>query len=258
MHAATVDQGGAGGNTVGMQGYQQQAYQEPPVGQSRQLHQGVAQFMNGVYAWMAAGLAITAAVAYGISQSSQALLMFFNPAGGMTGLGWVAALAPLGILLIFGSRLMSMSRGAATAIFLLLAVSYGVTFSIIPLIFSVGAIFKAFVATTGMFAAMAVFGYVTKKDLTGIGQFLIMALFGIIIASLVNAFFVQSAAASIGIDILIVLVFAGLTAYDTQKVKQVYLVNGAVGNLAILGALMLYLDFINMFRAILYLMNSNE
>lgn len=214
--------------------------------------------MNGVYAWMAGGLAVTAGVAYGISQSQAALLTFFNPMGGLTGLGWVAMLAPLGILLLFGSRMMNMSRAGATGLFMVLAVSYGVMFSIVPIIFSVGAIFKALVATTGMFAAMALFGYTTKKDLSGIGQFLIMALFGIIIASLVNVFFVQSAAAAFGIDVLIVLVFAGLTAYDTQKIKQVYLVHGAVGNLAIMGALMLYLDFINMFRALLYLLNSNE
>ncbi|MCA9652525.1 MAG: Bax inhibitor-1/YccA family protein [Myxococcales bacterium] len=241
-----------------MQGYQQQPYQQPHMGQGPQLHQGVVQFMNGVYAWMAAGVAVTAAVAWGISQSPQALLTFFNPYGGMTGLGWVALLAPLGILLIFGSRLMSMSRGAATAIFMLLAVCYGVTFSLIPLLFSVGAIFKAFVATMGMFGAMAAFGYFTKKDLSGMGQFLLMALFGIIIASLVNLLFVHSLGAHMAIDVLVVLVFAGLTAYDTQKLKQIYLVHGAVGNIAILGALNLYLDFINIFRSLLYLMNSNE
>ncbi len=246
-----------------MQGYHQQPAspqpQGPHVGGSPQLHSGVAEFMNGVYGWMSIGLAITAAVAWGISQSAQALQLFFDfNTGGMTILGWVAMLGPLGILLIFGSRLMSMSRGAATAIFLTLAVMYGMTFSILPIIFSLGAIFKAFIATTGMFAAMAAFGYFTKKDLSGIGQFLLMALFGIIIASIVNAFFVQSAMASMAIDVVVVLVFAGLTAYDTQKIKQVFLVHGAVGNLAILGALHLYLDFINIFRSLLYLMSSSD
>lgn len=243
------------------QGYQQQpAYEphEPHVGRSPQLNAGVAQFMNGVYAWMAAGVAVTAAVAYGISQSPAALTTFFNPYGGMTGLGWVALLAPLGILLIFGRRMMSMSRGAATAIFMALAICYGVTFSIVPLIFQMGTIFMAFVSTMGMFGAMSLFGYVTKKDLSGLGQFLLMAVFGIIIASLVNMVFVHSYTAHLGINILVVLVFAGLTAYDTQKLKQIYLVHGAVGNIAILGALNLYLDFINIFWALLNLFGSRE
>lgn len=241
-----------------MQGYQQQPAYEPGIGRGTQLNTGVAQFMNGVYAWMTAGVAVTAAVAYGISTSMQALLTFFNPRGGLTGLGWVVALAPIVLILLFGSRMMSMSRGAATAIFMVLAVCYGVTFSIIPLAYAGVTIFKAFAATMGMFAAMSIFGYVTKKDLTGIGQFLVMALFGVIIASLVNAFFVQSHAAHMGIDILVVLIFAGLTAYDTQKLKQIYLVHGAVGNLAILGALNLYLDFINIFISLLHLFGGSR
>lgn len=242
-----------------MQGYHQQpASPQPQMGRSPQLNTGVVQFMNGVYAWMAAGIAVTAAVAWGISQSPEALQMFFDfRNGGMTILGWVAMLSPLGILLIFGGRLMSMSRGAAVAIFMLLAVCYGVTFSLVPLFFSLGSIAQAFIATVGMFAGMAAFGYFTKKDLTGMGQFLLMALFGIIIASVVNIF-VQSHAAHMAIDVVIVLVFAGLTAYDTQKIKQIYLVHGAVGNLAVVGALNLYIDFIAMFRALLHLMSSGE
>lgn len=257
---SAVDPHLGGGKTVVMQGYHQQhASPQPPMGRSAQLNTGVTQFMNGVYAWMAAGIAVTAAVAWGISQSPQALQAFFDLRnGGMTILGWIAMLSPLGILLIFGGRLMSMSRGAAVGIFMLLAVCYGVTFSLVPLFFSIGSIAQAFIATIGMFAGMAAFGYFTKKDLSGIGQFLLMALFGIIIASLVNAFFVQSHTAHMAIDVVIVLVFAGLTAYDTQKIKQVYLVHGAGGNLAVVGALNLYIDFIAMFRALLHLMSSSD
>ena len=241
-----------------MQGYQQQPAYQPGTGRGTQLNTGVAQFMNGVYAWMTAGVAVTAAVAYGISTSMAALLTFFNPHGGLTGLGWVVALAPIVLILIFGSRMMNMSRGAATAIFMVLAVCYGVTFSIIPIAYAGVTIFKAFAATMGMFAAMSLFGYVTKKDLSGIGQFLLMALFGVIIASIINAIFVQSQAAHMGIDILVVLIFAGLTAYDTQKLKQIYLVHGAVGNIAILGALNLYLDFINIFISLLHLFGGSR
>lgn len=245
-----------------MQGYQQQPAYQPGTGRGTQLNTGVTQFMNGVYACMAAGVAVTAAVAYGISTSPEALSMFFaaNARGGLSlsGLGWVVALAPIALILIFGSRMMTMSRGAATAVFMVLAVCYGVTFSIIPLAYAGVTIFKAFAATMGMFAAMSIFGYVTKKDLSGIGQFLLMALFGVIIASLINAFFVQSHAAHMGIDVLVVLIFAGLTAYDTQKLKQIYLVNGAVGNLAVLGALNLYLDFINIFISLLHLFGGSR
>ena len=247
-----------------MQGYQQQPaspqqQRQPHMAGSPQLNTGVAQFMNGVYAWMAAGLAVTAAIAWGISQSPEALQMFFDfNNGGFTGLGWVAVFAPLPIVFIFGSRMMNMSRGAAVAVFMVLSVTYGCTFSLLPLMFNVGAIFKAFFATTGMFAAMAAFGYVTKKDLTGFGQFLIMAVFGIIIAQVVNMFWVQSHSAHMAIDGIVVLVFAGLTAYHTQKIKQFYLVRGATGNIAIIGALSLYLDFINIFISLLHLFGGRE
>ena len=243
-----------------MQGYQQQpASPQPQMGRSPQLNTGVVQFMNGVYAWMAAGLAVTAAIAWGISQSPQALQMFFDfQGGGYTALGYVALFAPLAIIFLGGSRMMNMSRGAAVAVFMVLSILYGCTFSLVPLIFNVDTIFKAFFATTGMFAAMAAFGFITKKDLNGIGQFLIMVVFGIIIAQVVNMFFVQSAGASMAIDAVVVLVFAGLTAYHTQKIKQMYLVHGGTGNLAILGALSLYLDFINMFMALLRLFGSRD
>ena len=106
---------------------------------------------------------------------------------------------------------------------------------------------------TLMFAGMAVFGYVTKKDLTGVGQFLLMALIGAVIASLVNVFFLQSVGMSLVISAIVAVVAAGLTAYHTQAVKQLYLMNGGHGNLAILGALLLYVDFINLFLSLLRL-----
>jgi len=240
-----------------MQGYQQQPAYEPGIGRGTQLNTGVAQFMNGVYAWMAAGIGVTAAVAYGVGQSSAAMATFFGR-GGPTLLGYAAMFAPLILVLIFSNRLMNMSRGAATAIFMVVAVCYGVMFSVLPYVFSLGSIAQALISTVGMFAAMAAFGYFTKKDLTGVGQFLLMAVFGIIIASLINVFFVQSASASIGINIIIVIVFAGLTAYDTQKIKQHYLVHGGADNLAIVGALELYLDFINIFLALLRLFGSRD
>ena len=235
-----------------MQGYQQ--YPSPHAGPqgAPALHSGVAQFMSGIYLWMMVGVGVTAAVAYGIASSPQALSMFFSPTG-LTGLGWVAMLSPLGMLLLVRGRVMTMSPGGATAFFIVFAATEGLMFSMVPAFYPAATIGKALLATVGMFGGMALFGYITKKDLSGLGQFLLMGLIGIIIASLVNMIFVQSAAAHMGIDILILLVFAGLTAYDTQKLKQFYLMHGNRGNIAVIGALELYLDFINIFLSLLHL-----
>jgi FtsH-binding integral membrane protein len=240
-----------------MQGYQQ--YPSPGLSPSGQpaLHAGVAKFMSGIYMWMMAGVGVTAAVAYAVAASPQALGMFFSPTG-LTGLGWVAMLSPLGMLLLMRGRVMTMSPGGATAFFLIFAATEGLMFSMVPAFYPAAAIGKALLATVGMFAGMAAFGYITKKDLSGIGQFLMMALFGIIIASVINMVFVQSSAAHMGIDILILLVFAGLTAYDSQKLKQFYLMHGNRGNIAVIGALELYLDFINIFLSLLHLFSGRE
>lgn len=240
-----------------MQGYQQHpASDVSPTGRAA-LHTGVVKFMNGVYLWMMAGVGITAAVAWGISQSSAALGLFFTPTG-MSGLGWVAMFSPLIMLFIGRNRLQSWSPAGATAFFLVFASLFGIMFSTVPIVFGMASIAQALVSTVGMFAAMAAFGFLTKKDLSGMGQFLIMALFGLIIASIVNIFFVQSASAHFAIDAIIVLVFAGLTAYDTQKIKQTFLMHGAGGNVAVIGALTLYLDFINIFIHLLHLFGNRD
>jgi hypothetical protein len=241
-----------------MQGYQQ--HPSPGFSPSGHpaLHGGLSRFMSGIYLWMMIGVAVTAAVAWGVASSSQAMAMLFSPRGGLTGLGWVAMLAPLGMLLLMRGRVMTMSPGGATAFFVIFAATEGLMFSTVPIFFGMATIAKALLATVGMFGGMALFGFVTKKDLSGLGQFLLMALFGIIIASLINVFFVQSAAAHMGIDILVLLVFAGLTAYDTQKLKQFYLVHGNRGNIAVIGALELYLDFINIFLSLLHLFGRSD
>jgi FtsH-binding integral membrane protein len=240
-----------------MQGYQQQeAPGVSPRGRAA-LHGGVVQFMNGVYLWMMIGVGVTAAVAWGISQSNAALSLFYTPTG-MSALGWIALFSPLVMLFIARGRLQNWSPAGATAFFLVFAATFGIMFSTIPIVFGMASIAKALIATIGMFAGMAAFGFLTKKDLSGIGQFLLMALFGIIIASLVNVFFVQSAQMHMAIDIVCVLVFAGLTAYDTQQIKQFYLVHGNRGNVAVLGALNLYLDFINIFIHLLHLFGNRD
>lgn len=232
-----------------MSGYQQQPHSSAYVGgASVQLHDGVRSFMNGVYLWMAAGIGVTAAVAWGVSTSPQALVTIYG-----SGLRWVVLLAPLALAWILPGRIPSMSPGGAVAAFMAFAGTLGLALSYIPIVYSVSSIGMTLMATIGMFAGMAAVGYFTKKDLTGMGQFLVMALLGAIIASFVNVLFIGSFGMSTAISAIVAVVAAGLTAYHTQAVKQIYMVNGGRGNLAIVGALALYVDFINLFLSLLRL-----
>lgn len=211
-----------------------------------ELQSGVTKFMTGVYGWMTAGLGVTALTVAAIA-SSPAALNF------VLGLRWLVFLPVLAFVWIFASRAPRMEPGMASAMFLVFSAMMGVMIAPAVAFSSLGVIGLALLVTIGMFGAMALFGWVTKKDLSAWGQFLFMAVIGLILASLANAFFVQSVDFSLAISSLVVLVFAGFTAYDTQTIKQVYLVNGGRGNLAIVGALNLYLDFINIFVSLLRL-----
>ncbi|MBL4689536.1 MAG: Bax inhibitor-1/YccA family protein [Nannocystaceae bacterium] len=243
-----------------MTGYQQQPHSQQYVGGSQvQLTAGLRQFMAGVYAWMAAGIGLTAAVAVAGSQSDAVLGMMYGPSRmGLTMPGYVIVFAPLIVVMFLRSRMERMSGGGAVATFMGFAALLGLSFSAIPLIYQTASLAKIFLSTVGMFGAMAVLGFVTKKDLTGMGQFLTMALFGAIIASVVNGFFVGSFGMDTVISAVIAIVAAGLTAYHTQSIKQVYLVNGGRGNLAIIGALQLYVDFINLFLSLLRLFGNRN
>ncbi len=209
--------------------------------------------MNQVYLWMAAGVAITGAVAWGLSTRPSLLQTIWG--------------SPLGMLLSIGTFIGAialqrmvprMSRGTAAAGFFGYSAAMGVVLSYVPLAYPVGNIAAVMAATVGMFASMAVLGYVTKKDLSGMGQFFVMALIGAIIASLVNGFLIQNASLSLGISALIAAVSAGLTAYYTQAIKQLYLTRGGRGNLATLGALVLYINFINLFLSLLRLFGGSR
>jgi FtsH-binding integral membrane protein len=215
-----------------------------------QLSAGVDRFMAGVLAWMAAGLGVTGGIAFALSLFPDVVLGIF-----MSPLRWVVLLAPVVFVWVFASRAPRMSPSTALGAFLVYAALNGVFFAHIPLFFSATSIFSVFVVTSIMFAATALFGYVTKKDLSGWGRFLFMAVIGLIVAMIVSMFVPGM---SLWINILGVLLFSGLTAYDTQKIRQIYLVNGGVGNLAILGALNLYLDFINIFVFLLHLFGGNR
>lgn len=240
---------------------QQQWTQKPYVGGSRvELHKGVVQFMNGVYAWMAVGVAVTAAVSFGLASDPRTVAaIYMNSSGtGISMLGWILMLSPLAFAWFLPARIPKMERGMAVGAFMVFAALLGAAICYVPLVYQSTDIILAFGISAGMFAGMALIGYTTKKDLSGMGQFLIMALIGAVIASLVNVIFVGSMGMSLLISGVVVVVAAGLTAYHTQTVKQLYLMHGGKGNLAVLGALLLYVDFINMFLALLRLLGGSR
>lgn len=217
---------------------------------------GLRAYMLRVYNYMVLGLALTGAVAFFISTSPSIMGLFFTPTG-LSGLGWIAMLAPLAPVLIFMFGFQRMSPATAHLMFWLYAGLNGIGFSLIFLMFTGTEITRAFFITAGMFAGMSLIGYTTKRDLTGLGGFLMMGVIGLILASVVNIFLGSTGLMFI-ISVASVLIFAGLTAYDTQKIKEMYYQvdgDGAMSKSAIFGSLLLYIDFIVMFRNILFLMS---
>jgi hypothetical protein len=214
-------------------------------------------FMRGVYGWMAAGLGITALVAVSVASSPAVRMAVLNPMSLI-----VLIIAELGLVLMLSARINRLSAGAATGMFLAYSALNGATLSSIFLVYTASTISSAFVVSAGMFLAMSIYGTVTKRDLTSWGSFLFMGLVGMILASLVNMF-VRSSALAMLLNYVGVLVFVGLTAYDTQRLKDMgsYVPmndSTAVRRGAILGALTLYLDFINLFLIMLRLFSNRD
>ena len=178
-------------------------------------------------------------------------------------LGWIALIAPIGLVLALSFGMHRMSAGTAQALFWIYAALNGVGFSILFAAFTAESIFRVFFICAAMFAAMSLWGYTTKRDLTGFGSFLFMGLIGLLIASVVNMF-LWSSGLQFVLSIVGVLIFTGLTAYDTQNIKNTYLQmrsgggEAYMGKAAIMGALQLYLDFINMFMFLLQLFGQRE
>jgi FtsH-binding integral membrane protein len=215
----------------------------------------VTAFLSKVYGWMFLGLLLTAGTAVAVA-SSPALIetLILN-----RGLFWIMVLAQLGLVLYLSVRVEKMAPFTAAALFLVYSALVGVTSSTIFLIYTGASIVSAFVMAAGMFGAMALFGSFTKRSLAGVGQFMFMGLIGLIIASIVNIFWFNDALNFV-ISVIGVLVFTGLTAWDAQRLKQmaVALPDGRVGSYAVVGALSLYLDFINLFFFILRLMGGRR
>ncbi len=222
------------------------------------LHDGAASFMTGVYAWMAAGLGVSAAVAYALSHSLAAIQFLYG-----SGFGMIVLLAPLAMAWFLPSRMQRMTPVGAAGWFLVFSATMGAGMTYLPLMAAASpgfmtVVVQAFVTTVAVFGSMAVFGFVTKKDLSGIAQFLVMAILGAIVASLLNMFLLRSAGLGIGVSAVVALAAAGLTAYHTQAIKQMYRVGGGAGNLAIVGALALYVDFVNLFLSLVRLFAASR
>ena len=238
------------------------------VGQQAAIDEGLRAYMLRVYNYMASGLALTGIVAMVIANMS----VVTGASGeivGLTSLGqalfgsalkWVVMLAPLGFVMFLSFGLHRMSFMTAQGVFWAFAGAMGVSMATIFMVYTGGSIARVFFITAGTFAAMSLYGYTTKKDLSGLGTFLFMGLIGIIIASVVNMF-MQSSALQFAISVIGVLVFVGLTAYDTQNIKNEYSEfhdRETAGKLAISGALRLYLDFINLFIMLLHLFGDRR
>ena len=209
---------------------------------------GLRNYMMKVYGYMAMGLGLTGVVSF-LTASSPA---FFHAIFG-TPLAWVVIFAPLGMVLFLSAKISSLSLSTAQTLFWVYAGTMGLSLSSIFYMYTGQSIARLFFVSASVFAAMSLYGYTTKKDLTNFGSFLMMGLIGLVIASVVNLF-LQSTALQFGLSCIGVLVFTGLTAYDTQMIKELYFESDSIevaGKKAIIGALNLYLDFINLFLSLL-------
>ncbi|NBX04018.1 MAG: Bax inhibitor-1/YccA family protein [Alphaproteobacteria bacterium] len=226
---------------------------------------GLRAYMLKIYNYMASALALTGIVALFAANSPAFIGALYNVQGGqpvgISGLGYIVMFAPLGLVLWLSFGLNRMSASTAQGIFWAYSVLMGLSMSSIFLVYTGESIARTFFVTAGTFGAMSLYGYTTKKDLTGFGSFLMMGLIGLVIASIVNIF-LKSSGLSFAVSALGVLIFVGLTAYDTQKLKNMYYqVAGsseAMAKASVMGALNLYMDFINIFIHLLRFMGERR
>jgi len=216
---------------------------------------GLRQFMISVYNYMASGLALTGIVAYGAAETGLYASLIDTPM-----LFWGVTLAPLALVLLLSFRIEKMSLGAAKTAFWAYAALVGLSLSGIFFVYTGSSIARTFFITAATFLAMSLFGYTTRADLARTASFLLMGLVGIIIASIVNLF-LASSIVQLAISVVGVIVFVGLTAYDTQRIKEIYLNSDSpaiAGKKAIMGALALYLDFLNLFILLMQLTGNRR
>jgi len=222
------------------------------------IDEGLRAHMNKVYGLMSVGMLLTGLVAWAVGSQPALIQAIFG-----TPLKWVVMFAPLVVVFAFGAMLNRMSAATAQLVFYAYAALMGLSISFIFAVYTGVSIAQTFLVTAIAFAGLSLYGYTTKRDLSGMGTFLLMGLIGLIVASLVNLFLASSAVA-FAISVVGVLIFAGLTAFDTQNIKNTYLAHAQVGDgewlakSAILGALNLYLDFLNMFMFLLQFLGNRE
>ena len=232
------------------------------------MDEGLRAYMLKVYNYMATGILLTGIIALisfqmsVVTDSSGAITGFTNIGNALffSGLKWIVMLAPLGIVFYMSFGINKMSASKAQTVFWVFAALMGLSLSWILLVYTGASVARVFFITSATFGAMSVYGYTTKRDLTKLGSFLMMGLIGIIIASVVNIF-MKSSMMYFVISILGVLIFVGLTAYDTQKIKNMYVASDTgelMGKKAVMGALTLYLDFINLFIMLLRLFGQRR
>ncbi len=232
------------------------------AGAAGAIDEGLRAHMLRVYNYMGIGLALTGVAAWLVVNTALINLFFtLTPTGySLSLLGWVAFIAPLGLVMWLSFGISRMSVGTAQLVFWGYAALLGISLSPILLIYTGASVARTFFITAATFGTMSLWGYTTSRDLTGMGRFLIMGVIGLVIAMIVNIF-LQSSAMEFAISVIGVIAFTGLTAYDTQKIKEMYYVgdDGAVaGRKAIMGALRLYLDFINLFLFMLRLFGGQR
>lgn len=214
--------------------------------------------MRKVYVWMTLALVLTGITAFGVASSPGLMMTIIQTPAIM----WGLIIAELAIVIAISAAINRLSLTTATLLFVLYSVLNGATFSLIFAVYTMSSIANVFFITAGTFGVMAAYGYFTKRDLSSLGKLLLMALIGLIIATLVNVFLVKSSGFDLILSYAGVLIFVGLTAYDTQKIKQMLAMQTDMGEgaqkVALLGALSLYLDFINLFLYLLRIFGRRE
>ena len=241
---------------------------ERSVGRSTavEVDQGLRAYMLGVYNYMTIGLAITGATALGVyimavTKTGGAMALTpFGQAIFTSPLRWVIMLSPLAFIFMFGARMGGMSVVSARNMFFAFSAVMGLSMSSILLVFTGVSVARVFFITAAAFGGLSIYGYLTKRDLSAFGSFLVMGVWGLVIAGLVNLF-LQSTGLQFALSILSVLIFSGLTAWDTQMIKDMYFETDGyevAQKKSIFGALSLYLDFINMFQSLLFLFGDRD
>ncbi|MCW3848555.1 Bax inhibitor-1/YccA family protein [Sphingomonas sp. LB-2] len=240
-------------------------YAAPAGTRADAIDAGLRSYMLSIYNYMASGVLLTGIVALLFSQTSLSGLLFaFDPLtgkiAGILPLGWIVTIAPIGVVFAMSFGQNRFSTAALQAMFWIYAVLMGMSLSILAFAYTGTSIAGAFFATAAAFAGLSLFGYTTKRNLGPLGAFMVMGLFGMIAGMLIN-FFLQSSVIALGLNLIGVLVFAGLTAFHTQQAKAMYdYVRGTdmMGKAVIMSALRLYLDFINMFLILLQLFGGRR